>query len=723
MRRLLKLGSAIPVLVAALTAASPARAEEAAAADEMAAEAQGEVQAGDDGTGEQAGDEGPNILVTAQGREQQLSEVPLAVQAFTGEQLEETGYRDLCDVITLVPGASEGRGNAAGIRSYQIRGVSSFYGDSTIGYYLDEAAYVIPNRNYAPVARSFDIERVEVLRGPQGTLYGLGSMGGTIRFITADPDLNNLRARGAFGVSDTAEGGRMNWYGDLAVSVPIVPDALALRAVTSHEYRGGFAQSPTFPGDWDDDNYRAYRVKLLAQPSDSVTIRLGYHRSETEDDWGQNYATTDPASFPRSPIAGRNRQIYDMYTGFVSFDLGPAVIESSTGYVDRVDRSVGPIILGPPQAPAFRLDVLGISDSFVQEVRVVSQHDGPFEWVVGGIYQDSESLEDIRVIGGPPISVQSIYDSKSWAVFGEASIGLFNDTVRPLVGLRYFEDNRDFFTQNRPPGPVLPPPFVRDANFDSLNPRFNLAYQPNDDLTFYVNVARGFRSGTFNTAAAVAVSGGQVGFEVEPDNIWSYEAGGKFSLAGDRLYVEVIGYMFDWSNVQLNYTVAGGVQVIRNAGEVDGKGLELVLNWRPVEGLNLYASGNINETEFDSIINPPAFAATPSIAAGKQLASVPDNSWTLGATYTHPIGLGGADLFLNSQFTHIGRQGDPGDNLGRLGEPQDLLRARLGLQWENYGIFLFGENLLGENDPIQVSGSGRTRYYPRVIGVELSFDY
>lgn len=673
---------------------------------------------------EQAADEEPSgadIIVTAQRREEALSEVPLSIQAFSGETLEEAGYRDLREIINLVPGASEGRGNAAGIRSYQIRGVSSFYGDSTIGYYIDEAAYVIPNRNYAPVGRSFDIERVEVLRGPQGTLYGLGSMGGTIRFITADPDLERFRARGDFGISDTAEGGRRNWYGDIAVSVPIIEGRLGIRGVASYEDRGGFAQSPSFPGDWDDDQLENYRVKLLARPTDNLTIRLGVHRNEAADDWGQNYAATDPARFPASPVAGRNRQVYDMYTAYVGLDLGPVLLESSTGYIDRSDRSTGPIILGP--GPAFRLDVIGESESFVQEVRLVSQGEGPLRWVLGGIYQDAQSLEDIKVIGGPPISVASIYDSRSYAIFGEVSLGLLNDTLRPLVGLRYFEDNRDFFSQNRPPGPVLPPPFVREAKFDSLNPRFNLSWQPNDNVNLYANVARGFRSGTFNTAAAVQVSGGAVSFEVQPDNIWSYELGGKFTFAGGRFYLETVVYRFDWSNIQLNYTVAGGVQVIRNAGAVDGKGFELVMNWRPTRGLNLFASANFNETEFDSIINPPAFAATPRIAAGRQVASVPTNTWTLGGTYSRPIGWHNASLFLNAQFSHIGRQGDPGDNQGRLGEPQDLLRARAGLQFENWGVFLFGENLLGENDPIQISGSGRSRYYPRVLGVEFSFDF
>ncbi len=354
-------------------------------------------------------------------------------------------------------------------------------------------------------------------------------------------------------------------------------------------------------------------------------------------------------------------------------------------------------------------------------MRLVSQLASPLQFVVGGIYQDARSLEDISVRFGPPISVQSVYDSKSWAVFGEISYGLFDDTLRPLVGLRYFEDDREFFSQNRPPGPVQPPPFVTDATFDALSPRFNLTWEPNDNLLVYGNIAKGFRSGTFNNAAAVAFTGGEVGFAVTPDEIWSYEVGGKFTMA-ENLYLELVGYYFDWTDIQLNYTVAGGIQIIRNAGDVEGKGFEWVIGWRPVPGLSLESSGNINSTEFARIVDPNAFRATPNIAEGKQLATVPDFTANLSASYLTDSGIAGSDLFLNATYSYVAEQGDTGDPLGRLGDEHHLLRARAGLQFDKFGLFVFGENLLGDNDPIQVSGSGITRYYPRVVGLELTFD-
>ncbi len=705
--KIMKLHAAAPaILVAAVAVVSPAAAQN----DEDAAKERRLAE---------------EIVVTAQRRSQAISDVPLSVQAFSGDVLEDTGVRDLSQVISLIPGASEGRGNAAGIRSYQIRGVSSFYGDSTVGYYLDEAAYVIPNRNYAPVARTFDIDRVEVLRGPQGTLYGLGSMGGTIRFITADPDLEQLRVRGALGYSGT-RGGEDNRYGDLAVSVPLIENMLAIRAVASQEKLGGFAQSPSFPGDFNEDDIRNYRFKVLATPTDLLTLRFGYHRSDIADQWGRNLATTAPAAFPASPVRGRNRQVFDMYTAYVGYDFGSFLLESSTGYVDREDRASGPIVLGP--GSALRLDVIGDSTSFVQEVRAVSQSDSPLEWVVGAIYQEADNLEDIVVIGGPPISAVSIYNSESYAVFSEVSYGFMDGRLRPLLGLRYFSDDRSFFTQSR--APFLAPPYIDDETFSSLSPRFNLAFEIDSARLVYLNVARGYRSGTFNTAAAVAGSGGTAPFAVEPDDIWSYEIGGKFNLT-ESVYAEAAIYHFDWSDVQLNYSLGGGVQVIRNAGDIEGRGIDLSMTWRAFDGLTLRAAGNLNTTRFKDIDNPAVFVSTPNIGVGNQLASVPKSTFSLDAIYTRAIG-SGLDLFVSAGYQYIDEQGDPGDDppppgpLGgpnRMGDAHNLLRARVGVERGPLGVFLFGENLLDDDGPIQISGSGRSRYYPRVVGIEVAWDF
>lgn len=712
------------------------------------------------------------VIVTAQKRAEALADVPLAVQAFSTAQLEQAGVRDLAELINFVPGASTGRTLTAGARSYQIRGVSSYYGDSTVGYYLDEAVFSVLNRNFAPVARTFDVERVEVLRGPQGTLYGQGAMGGTIRFITADPDLQQFRLRGDTGWSDT-DGGDSNHFGELAVSVPLVRDRLALRAAASYEHLGGFAESPTFPGEKNVGTAETYRAKLLAKPTDALTVKLMYQRVESSDDWGAQFAAADPPSFFPStlqgaPVFSKNTTEYDLSTLFLSWDAGPVVVESATGYIDRSAAGNVPLNLGTgapllPGAPLPQLSTVGESDMLSSELRVISKSDGPFHWIAGAIYQDGKSREDVLVRAThlnfpppfPPLpptlmfrlrDESSLYESQSYAVFGEISWDLMGGRLVPLLGLRYFEDDRSFHTTTfNPPGPPplataarVPRTFATDATFDSLNPRFNLSYELTDGTMLYLNVAKGFRSGTFNTQQAVtaAIAGQPAGpggvppaivpipdasLAVDPDEIWSYEVGTKASLLGGRLQLEAAVYYFDWTDMQLNFSVAQQQQLVANAGDATGKGLDYGLTWlTPLDGLRLQLTGNFNQTEFDEVKNPSRFAGT-GVVQGRQVASVPEQTHTFAASYDRALSGEALGLSLYAGYSYSSRQGDTTYFL--LGEPQQLLTLRAGLHGRHWAARLVGENLLDEKDPIQRSGSGVMRTYPRTLGLELSVDF
>jgi outer membrane receptor protein involved in Fe transport len=683
------------------------------------------------------------VVVTAQRREQRLVDVPLAIQAMPGPELERTGVRDVTDVVRVIPGASEGRSNTAATKTFQIRGVSSYYGEPTIGYYVDEAAFVVPNRNYAPVLSTFDLERVEVLRGPQGTLYGLGSLGGTMRFITVDPDTEAFGAKAQLGASNTA-GGDDNWYGDAAVNVPIAGIA-GLRLSGSKSSLGGYAESPSFPGDLNSVDQSNYRARLLVRPGERLVLKLGAQRVEVDDHWGRNLATADPPAYPRSTVPGRNEAEYDYYTGALTYDAGGLRVEATSGLMQRDDRGLIPLNGGV-------LRVRGESRMFTQELRLVSASGGFVEWVAGGIYQDGRNTETAnlqvpipRPPPAPPLNATlrddtSRYETSSYAVYGEVAFNLMDGRLKPLIGVRWFNDDRDFLNTDRtPPFPGAPPPAnprvssARDT-FTQTSPRFNLSYRLSDAAMVYGNVAKGFRSGTFNTNAGIAAAasiGLTVGQAVDPDSLWSYELGTKLEWADGRLLTEFAVYRFDWESQQLNFDAgATRTQVIVNAGDTVGQGIEYALTWRAAEGLTLAATGNFNSTEFDEIYDPRLFRATPNIAEGRQVASVPKQTHAVSATYTRPLGWRESSLFVHVGYTHVARQGDPGDSGtppatpgGRFGEAHDLVRARLGLETEHWSAYLVGDNLLDSSGAIQVSGSGQTRHWPRTLGVELRVDF
>ena len=685
------------------------------------------------------------IIVTVQKREQVLSDVPLAVQAFSEADIEAAGLRSLNDVVNFIPGASVGRTTNAATPVYQIRGVSSYFGESTVGYYLDDATFSIPNRNFAPVGRTFDVERVEVARGPQGTLYGLGAMGGTVRFITADPDLTDVVVRGDVGYSDT-DGGEPNYYGDLAVSAPIIEDVLAVRLTGSYELRGGYATSPTFPGQESEDELQNYRAKLLYQPLDEMTVKLMYQHDKVEDDMGKQLKSLDPPSY--APVQGalyqpHNTSEYDMYNAYLSYDFGSLLLESSSGYIDR-DAS-GKVPLNVPGNTVPNLTIGGGSESLSSELRLVSQFEGPLQFVTGVIYLDAENTEIVTLrTPSPPLPAEFRlrdatveYTSKSWAAFGEVSYELLDGRLIPLLGVRYFDDEREFTDTNRklgpaPGPPVAVPPFSvyhDEQDFDSVNPRFNLAYKLTDDDLVYLNIAKGFRSGTFNTQDAQSFPGAES--SVDEDSLWSYEVGSKLALMDGSLMLETAVYYFDWTDQQLNFSSnATQIQYILNAGDTTGLGLDYGVVWRtPLEGLRVRIAGNINETEFDKIdddVQPflsgqvPGFAPT-SVIEGEQVANVPKHTETLELSYTLPVDSAGADLSLVGIYTNIAKQGDPGQTV--KGDSQQLAGLRAGLQWEHWSATLFGTNLLNEDEAIQISGSGIMQAYPRTIGIEVGFEY
>ena len=720
------------------------------------------------------------ITITAQKREQRLIDVPAAVQAFTGSQLEDAGIADLKDLMRSIPGASEGRSTSAGTRSFQIRGVTSLYGDSTVGYYVDDAVFTVLNRNWAPVASTFDVERVEVLRGPQGTLYGLGAMGGSVRFITADPDLKKLRARTVAGYSST-EGGDPNWNVGAALSVPIVSDVLALRVTATRDHTGGYAESPTFPGQKNETGNEMLRIKLLAKPHHDVTIKLGHQRSRTSDAKGNQLeyrpGPNPPESFTglypaatlgAGPTATKfesfNNSRIDLSSVYASYDAGPVLIESSSGRVKAWQAAKVPV-------NGLMLDTGLDASTTSSELRFVSKNKGPLRWIAGAMMLNADSAEDVRLLAVTPPAAAVLllgptysplrndvpsYESKSRAAFGEVSFDLLGGTLTPLLGVRYFRDERTFTDIQRPrtllpigvpqtssctaPSvvrPIAPLPPVclvpasvssTSATFDSWNPRFNLSWRPAPGTTTYFNAAKGFRSGVFNSRSTVVA-----GFPaaVQPDDVWSYEVGGKLALLNNTLFVEAAVYRLEWSDMQLNFNAPGFAppppQVIANVGDVRGTGIDYGLNWTPVRGVRLSLTGNFNQTEFTRIVNPAAFANT-NIFVGNQFVSVPKQTHTAQASFIRPL-TENYTFALHGSYTYIGKQGDPssvgsgpGTRPAPLGKAQKLLGLRAGVDADGWSVYVVGTNLLGHADPFYISGSGYQRNYPRTVGLEFKFE-
>ncbi|MEY2883845.1 MAG: hypothetical protein RL490_1569 [Pseudomonadota bacterium] len=676
------------------------------------------------------------IVVTAQKRSQNLSDVPAAIQAISGETLERRGTRSLSQLVDFIPGASIVSKSAPGFETIQIRGISSgTVGDATVGYYIDDVVFSIPNLQLAPPSRLLDLERTEVLRGPQGTLYGNGAMGGLIRILTTTPDTNKFAVK-ALGELSGTDGGGTNYAFDGAVNVPLASEKAGLRVSGGYEKLSGFADGAAGKNLNGIDSWNI-RGKLLLKPAENVDVTLSIWHINNRQDYSNNLAapTIDPPRVPNTfgVLDPGVETVATFYSGAIKWDLGSVSLESGTSYIDHrltVDNVVESTL---PVAPGVVLPI-GIRNasnfattSFSQEVRLVSKGDGPFNWIVGGLYTNATITSDIdvNIRGlGPVVPFLFVKDAplktESYAIFGEVSYSLFDGKLIPLVGLRYFNDKRTASGATTFGGVTSLD--SGSGTFDALSPRFNLTFKPNDDALFYANIARGFRSGTIQTGAQAQLaqaSGVNTGVIINEDSLWTYEAGTKLSLA-DGFYVDASVYYTDWNNIQIPFNTPFGLPAVVNGGDARIYGIDLGLNWRtPLPGLSLQAVANFNSAEFKNI-NPQLAGISPTARNGARLPGVPKNNFSVGGTYQTALSdkldlnLYGAYAFRNSQ-TDLAS--------GLAGAQIDNLTVRVGLETDHYRLDIFADNLTNEKGPLLRTPTAVQAIYPRRIGASVTIKY
>ncbi|MBW8911619.1 MAG: TonB-dependent receptor plug domain-containing protein, partial [Sphingomonas sp.] len=291
-------------------------------------------------------DPGNDIVVTAnrQGA-QSLIAVPLAIQAFSGEQLETRGIRDTTDLVGAIPGASSGEQVGSVIKTFTLRGVGAAggVGDSPIGYYIDGVPFAIPNLPLAPPLRFVDIDRVEVLRGPQGTLYGQGSAGGTIIYHTRDPNLEKIEFRGEASIGKMDDASDVNYGASGALSLPIVKGKLAVRISGGYDMRAGYVDvysatpstGPRVAKDANDITNRDIRAVVLWRPSDALTVRAQVAHWEPRQDYTQSLRVLDPPQiWNTGGVKGYESGNFDLYSLTAEYDAGFAVLSNSSSILD-----------------------------------------------------------------------------------------------------------------------------------------------------------------------------------------------------------------------------------------------------------------------------------------------------------------------------------------------------------------------------------------------------
>ncbi|NIJ35866.1 outer membrane receptor protein involved in Fe transport [Sphingopyxis panaciterrae] len=680
------------------------------------------------GAGEGAESQSGDIIVTAQRYKQRLQDVPLSVSAVSGDELASRGATDLKDLQYSVPGFSMYE-TGVGRSTVQLRGISTTIGSSTVGVYFDETPLSLDASTEGFNVRLLDLERVEVLRGPQATLYGQGSMGGTIRYIPAAPRLDDVS--GSFdGEYSTTRYGASNYKAVGVLNLPLTTGVAGIRLVAGYERVGGFIDNVT-TGENNINSADIYTVRgsFLLQPTDRFSLSLlGLYQKtdQANQDSGTHRQTN---SILPSPLRDR----YTLVQGKIGYDLDFAELSTSASWIDRrnvtqfdLSDAFVPVLVDGFGFPAGFIDRIGIVattdyEIFNSEIRLASQSEGPFGWQVGASYNSLNIHQYGGTFTAPGtlpfaiIASDDVRKNKAFTLYGEANYA-FTPQLRAIVGVRYYRERkrRDVLSTNF----GLTSPDTGDATFETVNPRVNLSYEFTPDSMVYANVAKGFRSGGFNQTSA---GGGiiDVPLTYDPDKIWTYELGTKHQLFGNKLILDASVYRSEWSDVQSNNFAPGGVvTIINNSGHVSGWGVDLSATMRPVRDLTLTATYGWNNLKFDE--------ASADKAVGDPVDAAVRNSWSASFDYRPQLSDSVTGIF-RIDYQHAGKgqftlRNQPVQVIER--PKRDLVNLRVGVGVGPVEVALFANNLFDEDAPVIIGPFSLfpddIEQRPRVIGISAS---
>jgi outer membrane receptor protein involved in Fe transport len=668
-----------------------------------------------------------DIVVTAQKREQRLFDVPISGVAFSSAEITKRRITTVEDLPYSVPNLSISN---TGLNHYiELRGVSNIIGaGSLIGLYLDEADETLGGTaatQINPVV--YDLKRIEVLRGPQGTLYGEGSAGGTIRLITNKPDPTKL----AFS-SDVAalatEGGATSAHVNAMLNIPLVQDELAVRIAATTNHDGGWIDQPAV----DRENINGHdltnvRVQTLWQPSTrfslAATVVINRDtRSLDVTDQNTPCCWTQQLNFATTP---RLKSDYDLYNLTLTYDLPFARLLSTTTYLrastpaynQGFSYPLSPLDQSPPYAFYVPLQQT-IDHLWTDELRLTSNGSSPWQWSVGGFYRRYRDYSAAPINyytlpapdGGPSdppyaYAFETLY--KSWSVFADTSYKL-SDSLTVGAGLRYFRDNQDFTD------------FIaltdQHAAFHSLSPRFYIQYMVSNGVNLYASASKGFRSGGFN-------QGGQDPFG--PESVWTYEIGAKTVLFDGRLDFDTAAYWTSYRNFQSSGVLRGqlGFTYILGVGDARIRGVEWDLNWHPLDDWTLSLRGDYQGTKFTSIN-----ANSTNYNVGDPIDLVPKYQFTISAE--RDFRLGNKSGFARIDYSQQGRETfrNRANGPQYFGESDIIhtLNFNVSLTWNrNLTMGVFGQNLLndqGFSNPFSVIAGG-VRPRPRTFGVDFTTNF
>ena len=697
------------------------------------------------------------IIVTAQRREQTLQDVPLSVTVIPEAVLERSQISTAEDLVSLSPGV-DGTSVAATTPRINIRGVSTedfgVGSDPALGFYVDG---VYLGRGVSSLNDIFDLDRVEIAKGPQGTLYGRNTTAGAINFITNKPVIGEE----AFSAS-VAAGNYDYLRGRATANIP-VSENFALRVAGTYRQRDGYVDN-TLGGDaLGAERTQAIRVSGLYSGERVEVLLSGESRSTRNG--AQPYISvplvgTDVFGDATTDLGGDGRDEIDSYRVFadITADLGALELQSITSFTGFGDQSyLEDTDASPLTLLHFGTD--GKEDTISQEFRLSGANDR-IDWFAGvsGAWTDTRSTQSANFaedswclvlagdsclnafgFNGEPLVTESSVasgDFTNYAVFGDVIFSV-TDRLDVTVGARYSRTEKDFdlaFPANANLlGPIiLTPPsradleafgtvstdgvLQRNESWEDFQPRFVVAYDVAQNLNVYASATKGFKSGGFNQL--------NLGPAFDEETIWSYEVGAKGRL-GSTLRYDLAAYYYEYDDLQVLIQLPGlPAPITQNAAQSQAIGLEAQADWTPVDSLTLSGGLSVQDAEYDAFQRD---AATD--LSGNRLVRTPDFSATFVADYSAP--LMGQEAFLRGEYSYRDNVFFTPENTEFASQDGfSLVNASAGVVLnDRIRIVAFARNLLDKDylvdaqtvvpELIQYTQRGE----PRTYGVEVGVDF
>jgi outer membrane receptor protein involved in Fe transport len=671
------------------------------------------------------------IVVTAQKRNEAVLKIPQSVSVVRGDTLERQQATDIKQFANLVPGLSLTETNPGNTRIV-LRGINTGGVGATVGVYVDEIPFgsssgLVNGAILAGDFDTFDVQRLEVLRGPQGTLYGASSLGGVLKYVTVAPQLGRFAGRARGGI-EAVKGGDLGWNANAVLNAPL-GDSLAIRASGFYRREGGWIDANANhlliggAGSLGDENINSDdvyggRASLMFKPTDRFSIRLtGLVQTIHAD--ASNAIEVDPVTL--EPIGGLQQTVfipeftktkYRVYDGTVDYDFGFASLLSSTSFARLKQNFLvdDTAVFGPLLTLAVFGTPTGLQQNqftgfkkFTQEVRLTSPTNDRFEWLLGGFYTNETGslIQDFfayDLVAHQVIPTTVFPDTvarlpskyKEVAAFANGTLHV-TDRFDVTAGGR-FSHNKQNASQ------VLSGPLVGGTtNFEnqrssdsvftySLAPRYELS----DRTSIYARVASGFRPGGPNVLAPGGVEAGAKP-TYKADRLTNYEAGIKSDVGG-RISFDASAFLLKWKDIQLFQSV-NNVGFNANGGRATSKGLEGQMSWRPVKGLQFLANGALTYAKLDED------APDAGGFKGDWLPWVPRTSFSLNADYDWMLSPS-LKAYVGAGWHYVGRQYADFDAAYRLAtghqrriKPYGQVDLRAGVDFRRFSLEAFAQNL------------------------------